>query len=379
MKNLKKVFINLLLSCFVISLVLVLGEFMIRIFFDPVDYLRPELIKDEILGHTIKENSAYHDAWGFRNKHVPESAEIVAIGDSQTYGVSAIAKHSWPAILQAISNKSVYNMSLGGYCPVQYYWLLKEKAFKLKPSLVIVGFYFGNDLMEAYKNVYKNSSYWQHFQNNDFDYKTNINSDDFNPTEVHKTLANKIRIWLGRHCVSYKMAGFLVGNTFYEIERKIHTRTKSDCSIIEYRKNNIYTAFTPQRRLDALDLQKPEIKEGLRLTLLLFSMMNDVCTKENTRFAVVLIPTKESVFSKYIENNPTMVNLKTINAVIKNELKVNKLIKSYLKRNNIACIDVLEPMKNEIGKKAIYPPNEDGHPNKNGYEIIAKTILTQLF
>ena len=116
-----------------------------------------------ILDHVIKPGSGGHDAWGFRNKTVPASTNIVAIGDSQTYGASAAAKDSWPSTLQRISKLSVYNLALGGYGPVQYFHLLTTYATKLKPKIIIVGFYFGNDLLETYRIVH-NNKHWQYLR-----------------------------------------------------------------------------------------------------------------------------------------------------------------------------------------------------------------------
>src|SRR5437868_1341535 len=102
-----------LLCC---SLVLsVLGcEWLARKIMDPADFLVMDLVSDPILRHRIKEDAIGHDAWGFRNESVPLHADIVAIGDSQTYGWIAGSKYSWPSQLQAITGRTVYNMGLGG-------------------------------------------------------------------------------------------------------------------------------------------------------------------------------------------------------------------------------------------------------------------------
>ena len=86
----------------------------------------------------------------FRNARRPETADIVCIGDSMTYGVIVPASESWPVILAKLSGESVYNMGLGGYGPIQYLYLLQNLAVKLRPRTVIVGFYFGNDFFDVY-------------------------------------------------------------------------------------------------------------------------------------------------------------------------------------------------------------------------------------
>ncbi len=80
-----------------------------------------------------------------------------------------------------------------------------------------------------------------------------------------------------------------------------------------------------------------------------------------------MIPTKESVFSTYIQNNPNIANSNIIDQLIANEREANKIIKSYLDEHDIAYINSLMLLQNSVSKKNI-------HPNKNGYKIIAETM-----
>ena len=120
----------------------ILGEVCLRFIVDEVNFLKPETTAHPVLRHVIVPGSGGHDEWGFRNLEVPEEVQIVAIGDSQTYGTSAPASESWPAWLGKLSNNTVYNMGVGGYGPPQYRYLLNVKAKLLKPNLVFIGFYF---------------------------------------------------------------------------------------------------------------------------------------------------------------------------------------------------------------------------------------------
>src|SRR5215472_7496440 len=129
--KIKNYFICVLLMVLSISICLITMEFLLRIVFYPVDYLEPYLVEDDLLGVKVKPHSSGHDSWGYRNKLVPTSADIVTIGDSQTYGISATAADSWPAKLHQLIHKDVYNLSLGGYGPLEYLYLLENKAFKL--------------------------------------------------------------------------------------------------------------------------------------------------------------------------------------------------------------------------------------------------------
>ena len=108
-----------LLKKVLISTSLVLGSLVTSIFFmegvsrlfvDKLDFLTPITINHSVLRTTVKPYSAGHDKWGFRNKKVPISSDIIAIGDSQTYGVSATTKYSWPYQLERQINRKVYNI-----------------------------------------------------------------------------------------------------------------------------------------------------------------------------------------------------------------------------------------------------------------------------
>lgn len=101
---------NTLLVMSSLSLSLLLGEVALRLSLEEIDYLRPDLVDHPVLFHAIARGSGGHDNWGFRNSDVPSKVDIVAIGDSQTYGASATAYNSWPSWLSPLSGKLVYNI-----------------------------------------------------------------------------------------------------------------------------------------------------------------------------------------------------------------------------------------------------------------------------
>ena len=45
-------------------------------------------------------------------------------------------------------------MSLPGYGPAEYLYLMRDKALTLKPDLIIAGFYLGNALKDSFTAVY---------------------------------------------------------------------------------------------------------------------------------------------------------------------------------------------------------------------------------
>ena len=80
------------------------------------DYLSVEMVPDEVLGAvpSTHTRAGGFNSWGFRNRHVPDSSDIVAIGDSHTYGNTARMEDAWPSVLERLSGRPVYNMGWAG-------------------------------------------------------------------------------------------------------------------------------------------------------------------------------------------------------------------------------------------------------------------------
>jgi hypothetical protein len=77
----------------------------------------------------------------------------VVLGDSQTHGNNASREKAWPQQLAAYTGSSTYQMAYGGWGPPQYRALVDD-ALALKPKIVIVALYAGNDLLDSVRFVY---------------------------------------------------------------------------------------------------------------------------------------------------------------------------------------------------------------------------------
>src|SRR5262245_13635308 len=101
MMKIRPILMNLAVLAISCGIGLVLCELAARSLLNASDYLSVEMVRDEILGAvpSSKTRAGGFDAWGFRNRSVPEAADIVAIGDSHTYGNTATMEDSWPYVL----------------------------------------------------------------------------------------------------------------------------------------------------------------------------------------------------------------------------------------------------------------------------------------
>jgi len=85
------------------------------------------------------------DKNGFRNKVVPEVADIVTIGDSFTEGTDVDDNDIWPKLVADQSNKTLYNIGVSGTDPLDYFMTFERFGVAKKPKTVICMIYEGND------------------------------------------------------------------------------------------------------------------------------------------------------------------------------------------------------------------------------------------
>ena len=112
------------------------------------------MVPDPRLDHRGNPAFPAHDRRGFPNRETPAAVEIVALGDSMTYGSVGHPEDAWPAALQALTGRTTYNMAIGGWGPFECLEVLAE-ALEHQPRVVVLGFYLGNDLFDAFRMAYR--------------------------------------------------------------------------------------------------------------------------------------------------------------------------------------------------------------------------------
>jgi len=365
----KKFLLNIVIFVFSFFTGLFIVEGALRLFFEPIDYLKPEIVAHPALGHKIKSNSAGHDAWGFRNDEVPDEADIVTIGDSQTYGDGATMVGSWPYQLGELTGKTVYNLSLGGYGPAQYLYLLKEKALILKPSQVIIGLYCGNDFSNSYEMVY-GYDFWKEYRNPEgkFDLPSRLTTEIIEAN--NPSFLGSIGPWLNSNSILFRK----IDNLIYQIRMRNNERILKDprFTFFEDTENNIRTGFKSKMRLKEINADDPENIEGYRIAIEMISEMGDICEADGVNFSVVMIPTKELVYWDLIEKNDSTGKFDNVQRIVESELKWRELLFRDLSEKGIEYVDALGKMRESLGRKRIYHEDLNDHPNQAGYKIIAE-------
>jgi len=345
-------------------------------------------VPDEKLGFRIEPNAPGHDAKGFRNKAVTEQADIVAIGDSQTWGINANIDEAWPQVLTVLSGHSTYNMALGFYNTVDY-WALTEEALQLSPKIIIIGLYPGNDLWGAYNRVYSNDTYsWlrtSQMENRLLGDTVLSQSVDVKgeQAEYATWLEQSIFGDLGRELNKRSRALRLLWRSWRIINDSQYKADEAwalahpDQGVV-YEKDGIRSILEPGYRLPALDLDDPCVGEGLRISKEMLLLINSETKRANVQLLVLLIPTKETVYAEAVETlqgelTPTYTEL------VQMEKRVRSEIISLCTENDIQYVDALPSLTEAIQRgEEIYPHYINGHPLPRGYSVIASTVSKTL-
>lgn len=149
-------FLLLLLSLLVGLLVC---EGLVRLTRPASDIFLANPASDPILGIHLLPFQSGHDGKCFLNRTAEGYFPIVIIGDSMVYGIGIARKYAIPQLVSGWLNQPVYNIGLSSYGPVQCYQLLVNSR-EMHPQKTVIGFFLGNDLLDAADMVTR-KAYWK--------------------------------------------------------------------------------------------------------------------------------------------------------------------------------------------------------------------------
>ena len=388
------------LSIFSVIATIVILEIVLQVwaFFSPsMKYLlsseQARMVKDPKLFVRPNPFHPEHDSKGFRNRYVPKEACVVALGDSQTYGHKVQPHQAWPQQLEQLCGRIVYNMAYGGYGPVHSLVLFPE-ALALKPKIIIEALYFGNDFFDAFSMVYYNRQFPE-LKSKDKAIVLAVKNAgkkkfEFGPaTHLGGQKVEKAPNFLDRLAIyglirasrrAYRIRYGMTDEDIYFASDwnrlKKDAQHKKGFWIFDGGKTK--TIFASEGRDAALDMNDPRIAEGFRISQESLKMMNSEAKKNQVQFFVLLLPTKELVFSENVAKSnqqpPAMYS-----DTIQKEKQLREIMIGYLDSAKIPVIDALEPLREALDSgNQPYSISADGHKNSAGHAVVAKTVLSVL-
>ncbi|MFH1116723.1 MAG: SGNH/GDSL hydrolase family protein [Pseudomonadota bacterium] len=341
-------------------------------------------IPDDRVGWRGNPDFEDHDTKGFRNKQVPDRTDVVALGDSMTYGVWVNRDEAWPQALGRAGGLGVYNMGISGYSPIQYLLLLDE-ASALKPKLVILTLYMGNDLFDSYSMVYK----WDLIPRlkttdpkrlaefSDLDRTSPVDEASAAAFEPHR----KLKDLLGEHSKIYGLLWltkrlFIPHHTWPWFWLKYRAAGFEPWEAFEY--GEVRTILTPSYRFMGVDRSDPRTREGLRLSLEAIDLVNRRLKEKGVRLLVLLLPTKELAMEDLMKQGKIKAS-PAYERLVGDEKKNWSSIRSNLQEHSIPFVDGLAALRETLKQgRSPYLINHDPHPTAYGHEILGRYVWSEI-
>ncbi|MGH9368457.1 MAG: GDSL-type esterase/lipase family protein [Thermoanaerobaculia bacterium] len=371
-----------------------------------MDFLRqaraPISLKDARLGLRPNPDFPDHDAGGYRNASVPPEADVVALGDSHTYGTGVRREENWPHRLAERTGRTVYGISCGGWGPTQSL-ILFDGALALKPRLVVEAFYTGNDLFDCFDTVYGDHGLPQLATDEPASAQAIRAAERREPLKerydgLYRLLlegtpagappppafrARSLRSFLREHSKLYQLASvarYRVTRMFrrsgWEAEKEKARQGPAREFYRIFEQGAFRTIFTPVYRTAAMDLEDPRIAEGLRIALEALRSMSERAREAGTELLVLLIPTKELVFRDEAAKAPPAEDYWW---VIEKEQIIRTRTMEFLRGRGIPFLDTLPALRESLARGLQpYPESADGHPNPEGHRIIAGVVAAEM-
>ena len=150
---------------------------------------------------------------------------------------------------------------------------------------------------------------------------------------------------------------------------------KHDSPLYEHFKTQDFeTVFTSGYRRLAMNLDDPRISEGLTISLKALSKMKQKTESCQIDFLVVLISTKEMVFSNYYKDDRIELS-DSMHWLSEQEYVIRSRVQEYLKQQGISYIDTLPALTQCLQQRhQPYFVDADGHLNAVGQRTVAESV-----
>lgn len=121
-------------------------------FYDSPELLKSQTVREKVL--ELTEISFAIDERGFRETIPLETAEIVTLGDSFTFGSSVDQDQNWPKVLERLTGRPVYNLGTFSSSPAQQVMLIQHLLGQpenvCRPRRLVWMIFEGNDLEDSF-------------------------------------------------------------------------------------------------------------------------------------------------------------------------------------------------------------------------------------
>jgi len=315
----------------------------------PIHGTNANRIQHEALGYVLDPVFRDADGAGFRNPEDVGHAELVALGDSHTYGFNVRREDNWPSQLAAAAGLSVYNYGMGGYGVLQHFWLL-DHALERKPRNVIVGLYLPNDLADTCRMAA--TEFWRlelarrGLHGIECDLAAREEEEEAEASFWQRTaLGSLLEDRVGRRLARMRRPGRFV---WLDDAGRATPLPKRHLS----------------RHAESTDRGRPGVAAAYDLVGELLVRMAEMSRLHGARFGVLFIPSKESVLFEAMDSaDPFRGKLL---AIVEQERALTSDLDRFLRSRGVSTALALGALQQNDAEPR-YPESASGHPIRSGY------------
>lgn len=335
-----------------------------------------------------------HDGRGYRNADGIELTDVLAIGDSQTYGVGVDRVRAWPYAIHEDLEITVYNMGVGGYSPPHHLFEV-DGILDLRPKVVVYGVYLGNDLLESFAIARDHPEFRAHVADDVWanamlrDHATPL-EDAINlfvrrgsqaPLSVveHPTLLQRGRAFVSDHFMLYALGRSLLHvtddrETIDLLSRDFEVasnaiRPEQRHYAAPYQDAEWRTIMTAAYRGYMVDPTDARVEAGFHVAVDALEEIIAMSEGARARTIILLIPTKETVYSSRMDDLSAYPGLE---ALVSHEAHYKQRLIAALSSRKVTFVDPLPDLI--VAPSNPYFEDADGHPNDLGHGIIARAV-----
>jgi len=361
------------------------------------DIVRMGFLPPGVARHPVYRFPFVTDADGFRNApSQPSATAVAALGDSFTDGLTLPAELVWPSRLAQNLGVSVRNYGTAGFGPGQELLVLKEYVRARRPRRVVVGFFAGNDLVDAER--------FESFQREGIDspsvgrgwkFKSVIaRFDELYVTSLFQGASARLgaarqtppAAWTDSRREDYSGEDHdLPAATRPVFDRGLFTVPVAG-RVLQF-------AFLPPylNRL-TLSRQQLEASRGWELTRRSYREMAHLLRAQDGELVVLFIPFKAQVYLPLLESALPPAELRSAlraclgdqpqtpdpPVLMQNRLALNDLMREFCAREGIAFLDLTAELQSSVssGRNVYFP--DDSHWNAAGHEVAGRSLARLL-
>ncbi|MCA1943691.1 MAG: hypothetical protein LDL30_00185 [Desulfovibrio sp.] len=308
------------------------------------------LVKDPMLAFRGDPDHPLHDALGYKNLGMPESVDVLVLGNSQVHSLYAPPQETWPTLLGARTGLAVYNGAMGSYSPIQYFLGYRELD-ALHAGCVVVVLYMGN-------NVYNSANTFRKIP------------DAFRKGFVASGLEAAAN-FPTHHATQIESSD--PAKRIEQFMQAAKTDTEGFC----FARVRQFTHYLlPALRLAVQNLQNEFVAGGLELALQSLTKLAGLARERGAPLVVLRMPTKERVvYERHREFGDVKLSAEAaLQRLWAMEVEADRRIAEHLAALAVPSHCLGAPLA-ALLHEPMYPPLDvDGHPSLHGRFRVAEMV-----